>query len=411
MGIKLIKREEELEQYKNEALFGVSGEIVKAISPETESAEIALLVQLIAIFGNIVYRNVYYLIESTKHFCNLFVVLVSPTAVGRKGTSLRHIKRIAKLIDPTWKYNSGLSSGEGLIHAIRDRKIDSTKKEDLGVDDKRLMLLEEEFGETLRHLSRHGNTLSAVLRKAWDGDELLNTLTKGSPETASNGHVSLVGHITQFELIKLLQKTEAFSGFANRFMWITAKRKKLLPRGGRVTDEMLQGYVERLKEVISYARNLKKEISLSDNAYELWDKIYCEVEEYDCGNEYLQAIINRAAPLIIRIATLYSLLECSDTINVEHLNAAYSLWKYARLSAEIIFTDVSNSKSAEKLVEELKTKESGMTMTEIRKLFGNNKSKDEIEMMLDYLENESLVQRFRIADTGGRPEVRIVYAA
>lgn len=76
---------------------------------------------------------------------------------------------------------SGLSSGEGLIWLVRDfieqqlpvkekgRVVDYEKvATDPGVSDKRLLVIEEEFVRVLASMGRESNTLSAVLRQAWD---------------------------------------------------------------------------------------------------------------------------------------------------------------------------------------------------------------------------------------------------
>ena len=122
----------------------------------------------------------------------------------------------------------GLSSGEGLINEVRD-----PKEGDEGVEDKRLLLIESEFGNPLRVLSHDGNTLSGVLRLAWDGDPL-RTLTKNAPIRATDTHVSLVGHITAQELAKYLAHVEVFNGLGNRILWCCVRRSKRLPFPGAV---------------------------------------------------------------------------------------------------------------------------------------------------------------------------------
>src|SRR4029079_7044940 len=117
------------------------------------------------------------------------------------------------LVDEEWtntRVLNGLSSGEGLIWAVRD---EITKEEavrergkptgdyqtvvvDRGITDKRLLVLESEFASTLRVMGRDGNTLSAVIRQAWDiGD--LRTMTKNCPAQASRAHISIIAHITK----------------------------------------------------------------------------------------------------------------------------------------------------------------------------------------------------------------------
>src|SRR5690606_36461745 len=113
----------------------------------------------------------------------------------------------------------GLSSGEGLIWAVRDpiiqrqavkekgRVVDYEEVEvDPGVEDKRLLVVEGEFATALRVLGREGNILSAVVRNAWDTGDL-RTLTKNSPAKATGAHTSIIGPVTRDELLRNLDST------------------------------------------------------------------------------------------------------------------------------------------------------------------------------------------------------------
>src|SRR5262249_4622879 len=135
--------------------------------------------------------------------------------------------------DKEWVKNcnsSGLSSGEGLIWQVRDpiEKHEPIKQKgrvidyqdvitDKGVDDKRLLIVEPEFALVLKTASCDGNTLSAIIRQAWD-DGNLRSLTKSSPARATDAHISIIGHITKDELRRYLEDTETANGFANRFL-------------------------------------------------------------------------------------------------------------------------------------------------------------------------------------------------
>ena len=56
-------------------------------------------------------------------------------------------------------------------------------------------------------MRRDGNTLSVVIREAWDTGGL-HTLTKNDPITATDAHISIIGHITIEELLRHLDETE-----------------------------------------------------------------------------------------------------------------------------------------------------------------------------------------------------------
>src|SRR5262249_44990302 len=141
---------------------------------------------------------------------------------GRKGTSLGRVRAVVKVADETWagdRIKGGLSSGEGLINEVRDERQEWDNKEkrfevvDPGVTDKRLMVVEPEFAGLLAVADRHGNTISPLIRRAWDGDKL-QTITKNSPLCATGVHISIIGHITEDELRARITRTDMANGFA-----------------------------------------------------------------------------------------------------------------------------------------------------------------------------------------------------
>jgi hypothetical protein len=195
------------------ALHGLAGELVRTLKPHTEADPAAILVQLLVCYGNVIGRRAHFTVEADKHYLNLYAVVVGTTSKGRKGTSWGQVRHQIEMADPGWRQRvaSGLSSGEGLIWHVRDRT-----DEDDGVQDKRLLVHESEFASVLKVMGREGNTLSPVLRDAWDTGDL-QTLTKSAPAEATGAHISLVAHVTAQELRRRLDATEAANGFGNRF--------------------------------------------------------------------------------------------------------------------------------------------------------------------------------------------------
>ena len=141
-------------------------------------------------------------------------------------------------------------------------------------------------------MERHGNILSPIVRKAWDGDKL-ETLTRNSPLTATDAHISIVGHITETELMARLTSTNAANGFANRFLFALVKRSKLLPFGGNLPDSEIQCLGGKLKEAIA-GRPEYSEIGMTIAAAAEWEKIYPVLSDERFG--LLGAITARAEP-------------------------------------------------------------------------------------------------------------------
>src|SRR4026207_832350 len=83
------------------ALRGIFGQLVEVLEPHTEADPIALLIQALAAFGSVIGRNAFFVADGTKHYPNIYAVLVAPTSKGRKGTSWSHIRACFASIDPT----------------------------------------------------------------------------------------------------------------------------------------------------------------------------------------------------------------------------------------------------------------------------------------------------------------------
>ncbi|MFH1738228.1 MAG: hypothetical protein ABIH23_04420, partial [bacterium] len=189
------------------AYHGLSGEFVRIIEPHSEADPIAIQAQLLTIFGNMIGRNAHYRVEGDRHYTNIFTSLIGNTSKARKGTSYGQTRRIFESVEADYFKNNvahGLSSGEGLKFAVRDA-VEKAKGKvaDNGIEDKRLLVVEQEFAQVLKVLQREGNTLSPTIRCAWDTGNL-RTLTKTDPIIATGAHISIISHITCDELKKHL---------------------------------------------------------------------------------------------------------------------------------------------------------------------------------------------------------------
>jgi hypothetical protein len=257
------------EPLAREAFHGLAGEIVRAIEPASEADPAALLLQVLVGFGNQAGRAAYCEVEGDRHSGNEFAVLVGKSSKARKGTSWGRVLGFLRHADEEWagrRVQTGLSSGEGLIWAVRDEIMKRERVKgrggsvrydevpaDPGVADKRLLVCEPEFANVLKQTERQGNTLSALLRQSWDCGHLA-ALTKNSPARATGAHVSIVGHITKNEALRYLTATEQANGFGNRFLWAWVERSKLLPDGGTVSEALAGPLRRRLRGALEFAR-------------------------------------------------------------------------------------------------------------------------------------------------------------
>lgn len=399
----------------HEAYHGLAGEIVHTIEPHTEADPVALLAQTLVAFGNALGPTPYFSVEADKHFMKLFVVLVGMTSKSRKGTSWGYARRLFEACCTEWLntcVQSGLSSGEGLIWAVRDpitRQEPIREKSkivgyqeiqiDPGVSDKRVLVFEPEFASTLRVLERDGNTLSAIIRQAWDTGNL-RAMTKNTPATSTGSHISIIGHVTRDELRRYLTRTEAGNGFANRFLWLCVKRSKVLPEGGKIKQINLRRLIERLQDAIQFSQALQDELKLDEEARTLWCEIYPELSDDKPG--LLGAVTSRAEAQTMRLSCLYALLDQSAVIRKEHLCAALALWEYSKDSCRYIFGDVLGDPIADTILDALRCTPQGLTRTELHNLFKRHMDSSKLVRALQLLSEHGLAYP-ESKDSGGRP--------
>ena len=390
----------------------------RTIEPETEADPVALLVQLLVAFGSLIGQCAHVAVGAAWHFANEFTVLVGETSAARKGSSWSEVKRFAGPIDPDWHPLGGLSSGEGLIYHVRDAVVGKEAVKtagkitgyqdvttDQGVADKRLLVVETEFGGVLKVLARDGNKLSAVIRQAWDGGTLA-TMTKSFPYRATDAHVSIIGHITADELTKLLTECDQANGFANRMLWVCCRRSKLLPFGGQVSQPDLDDLLPKLSEAVEFAKNTVA-VNWSRGAMDLWKREYPRLTNPRPG--VLGMVTSRAEAHTLRLSLVYALFDKSTTIEPPHLKAALALWDYCERSAAFIFGNRLGDRDAEKILEALQAAPEGLTRSEIRRqVFSDHKPAALVNAKLTLLLRTRLV-RSESVPTGRRTRRTVVF--
>lgn len=385
------------------AFHGPLGEMVRSIEPQSEADPAAILIQGLAAAGSIVGRGPGFTVERTRHHCNLFVVVVGDTANARKGTSLGQAMFLFKELFPDWRDRicSGASSGEGLISVVKDRATDPEGDSE-GEDDKRLFVVESELASVLERMGGQGNSLSPVLRQAWDGGKL-DTLVKRYRVTATGAHITLVGHITVEELRRKLTSTEQANGFANRILWVYARRTQFLPRGGSLERADWTDIARRLEQALGKPHD--GDLDLDEKAWRLWDSVYEDLTTSSPG--LLGAVTARAESQVRRIATIYALLDGEGVVRVVHLEAALEVWRYCRESAAVIFGQSLGDTTADEVLRVLRETQHGMTRKQLHDHFSRHLSGPELSRVLALLEEQGLVKQIR-EKTGGRPASRYV---
>lgn len=392
-----------------EAFHSLIGDVVRTLEPYTESDPVAILAQMLVGYGSLIGPGPHVRVEADQHPGRLYTALVGDSSRGRKGTSWGHGRRMLSSVDETFtdRVTGGLSSGEGLIDRVKDSNEENESDEKSpGGREKRLLIVETELASVLKVVERQGNTLSPVLRMAWDGGAL-STLTRNSALRATDTHVSVIGHITIEELRRRLDETEAANGFGNRFLWLCVRRARLLPEGADVPKTELNRLSSRLHAAYRHALTAG-EVKRDEAARKLWHDVYPALSSG--GGGLVGALTTRAEAQVTRLSLLYAMLDEADAIGEPHLRAALALWDYSARSVAHIFGDSTGNGDADAILRALQTTSAGLTRTEISNLFGRNLSAARLDRALALL-LEQRRAHFVKEQTGGRAAERWFYGA
>ena len=384
--------------------FGRMGSIGRIAELTTQGTEIdphATLFSLLTVFGGVVGPGTYFHVGETLHYPRLFSVLVGTSSRGRKGSSMSPILGVFSEIVQEFrsiKTSGPLSSGEGLLWRIRDASEEVDKNGqpiDAGIVDKRLIVLDGEFAACLKAMKRETNTLSAILRTAWDSGDIA-PLTKTRPVRVSGGHICFVSHITSPELSTCLSDSDALNGFANRILWVGVRRQGSVAFPPRLSDEARR----EIREILSSALRLASgvgEVTLDSGARSLFEKAYPILTQERPG--LYGAATSRAEAQVLRLAMILCLLDGSPIIRGEDMLRAIDAWRYADESARFIFGAREPDQKANRILDYLESGEK--TSTEIANdLFQKNATG--ISSVLEHLQAVGKIAS-RIERTGKKP--------
>ena len=356
------------------AYRGLLGDAVQAIAPHTEAHPAGLLVSMLVGAGVLLGRGPHVALgPGQRHGANLFALLVGPSGRGRKGVAVHAVEALLTFLDPTFTPHvmGGLSSAEGLVHAVRDAAPATGKgEEDPGVPDKRVWIIEDELGAALKRMKGEGNTLNMTLRNAWDGRSL-QTITKRQPQRATDPHLGIVGCITPAELHLLADDGDLLNGFLNRFLFAYVERVRVLPHGGADVRDVLGPIAGPLRAALRTGMGLGA-LGWTTAGRARWEALYAELTD-GTGDGRLGELTQRGAPLVLRLATVYAVADGRAALDAGDLDAARAVWRYSVASTVRALGDRLLSAGARKLLAAITAKgAAGLARSAWRDALGSN---------------------------------------
>ncbi|MGV0984379.1 MAG: DUF3987 domain-containing protein [Limnohabitans sp.] len=345
----------------DECLYGLIGEVALAGSHDTEANAHAIAANFMTYLSCAIGRGVYLSIGNTRHHTRLFCLHIGRSGRGRKGDAVSLVLRIDKSLrsmDATFApqiHRGGLSTREGLAALIHDG-YQQGRQEIPPIDDKRLWIVESEFSNVLHQGRRDGNTLSAALRDCWDGVDL-KPATKTNRIHSSDPHVCLSGAITPTELTGLMGNRELSNGFANRFMMIWAERTRILPFPKETPQSLVEELACKTLKVLEFVganlhdKQCALQMELSAPAQWRYAQLYRGELNDDLGDGVVGALLERRAPMLLRLAMLLALTDLQTQIDAQHIDVAMAWIRHAIASVRYVFVSATDEAKLSQLLD------------------------------------------------------------
>lgn len=402
---------------KPETLYGPVGEFAEAVAPFTEAHRAAIYASALAYLGALIgpgprfYQGAY---QKT----NLFICTIGLSGTGRKTAGLGIASQLLFALDPAFAkmrvVQGNLSSGEGVLELVRDPERDKDGNITRGTDDQRLVLVVPELANMLKTGQRAGNTLADIVRQAWD-PHTLHVTRRNDPAVASHHHISILANVTAQELFRTASSIDYEGGLLNRFMFLYARPERSIARPKPVPPDILT-MVPRLRSAIERARQVAQVSWPAEGVVcETWERYYNELYEQRLSGR-VGDLLSRRDTHPIRVAFLLALLDGKPMFDEVHLNAAISLQEYSEdtiaycwerwgtaeavESGAYLAHRAHAASSAEKIFSNTEPGQF-LSVTDLRRLFGNKRARQEIEQLMETLVRQGLFKASDKKPAGG----------
>ncbi|MGW4886240.1 DUF3987 domain-containing protein [Streptomyces murinus] len=302
-------------------LYGSIGRAVRRIAPFLETDALGVYVAALSMWSAAIGGTVKVSSRGNARPVLIWSALAAGTGRG-KGTALRaahHVldKSLSRFL--VTHTTSGITSGASLVHHLWEQQ-EATSETEHGRD-VRTLVVEEEWTEVLKRVKRDPS-FTTKLRAAWDGATLRNT-TKDEAQEVRDPAIVLHTHITPSDWARYVGESDAAGGSYNRILPFLLGSVPMLD-DDRVTLPQVDG--RELSDAYGWATARPRVITLAEDARSLWRIVrrYARILG-ETLPEGQAVFIERTAEQTLRVAACLAASECSETISVEVLSAAFTL--------------------------------------------------------------------------------------
>jgi hypothetical protein len=189
----------------------------------------------------------------------------------------------------------------------------------------------EEFVEALTQMGRTGSMLMGLLIRCFDCPGVYSFAYRKNPVRIDNPTPSILTATTPEWFWEVMTAAHFRSGFGNRFLYFTGKRKPPMP----MTEDPDREAIVEIRRHLGRLKNVPPgEVLFSDAARRLWIDFYTQWEDRDLPSLALAAT-QRVRIYVLKLGMAYAALEGSlPYLEEDQLASAIAMGRYAGRCAE-----------------------------------------------------------------------------
>jgi len=314
------KDDEKLPPFPEIAWRGTFGTYKEAMNGTTETSDVAHFLTCWAAEAAALGRRVHCFVGDLV-YPNVYLCFYGESG-DKKTTAQRRLLQCNLLSGiQNLKILSNVGSTEGLADAL---------SEATGLDETECIYLFywEELAAQMARGRWSGSTVFEFMVQTFDCPPNWGLNYRRRPVSIRKPTPTILTATTPEWFWKQAKQEDFYGGFANRLLFLAGTKKRPLPQPQPVPStavEVIHARITALSKVMACA------VYFSAEASRLWDSFYIDWENTDRG-ALLAVAVKRIPAYVLKLAMTYAADEATlPTINLEQLQAAIAVGKYAEL--------------------------------------------------------------------------------
>lgn len=161
----------------------------------------------------------------------------------------------------------------------------------------------------------------------------------------------LSGAISPVELLTLVQRRDLLNGFVNRFLMVWGERTRIEAFPRRAPRDRVDALASQVIEILDFIQPRTQEgretalMTLANGARRRYAQLYLVELNQELGSTLVDSLLERRAPMLLRLAMVFALTDRQWLIQADHIDAAMAWIRYATDSAGFVLASSTGSPS------------------------------------------------------------------